>query len=994
MSLSPTSLNSPARLEALRSLDLMDTPPDATFDRLARLAKRLLNAPVCLVSLVDDRRQFFKAAEGLGGWAAEARQTALSHSFCQHVVTSGLPLLVDDAPKHPLVCDNPAIRDLGVIAYLGIPIKSPGGFVVGSFCVIDVKPRSWTPEDVDLLTELAHLVVDAIALRQEGRVRSEVEARLRQEKAILLAVQDSADCAIIGTDVAGLITTFSLGAERMLGYSREEMVGRCTPARIHLQTEMVARAAELTQMNGVAIAPGFEVFLHHAREGKADERELTYVRKDGTTLPVRLSTTALRDGAGALIGFLGVARDISAQKAMDRQVHASEEKLGELLRHAECLVWEAQVSLVSGDWKWSMNVHASGLHRRIAGLDKPERGAGLWYQFLIPEIEEMNRRSRAAMEEGLDGYSQDFRLVQADRTYWLRESVSITPLGPGFFRLVGVVIEITTQKEAEQIRAEMATRLAKLGSQLPGMIYQFKLYPDGSSSFPYASEGIQEIYRVSPTEVQEDASRVFAILHPDDLARVSESIRESARALRTWHCEYRTRFPDGTVRWLQGNSTPEREADGAIMWHGFITDITERKAVEEQLQRAHDAALDAARTKSEFLANMSHEIRTPMNAVVGMSGLLMDTPLSDRQRQMGRTILESAESLLRIIDDILDSSKIEAGKLKIVDEEFDLHAQISQVVSLLGAGARQKGLRFAAELPADIPVRMLGDAGRLRQVLINLAGNAVKFTEKGGVTLTVRSRPATEDRYAFRFEVRDTGIGITRDQVAKLFQPFSQVDGSSTRRFGGTGLGLAISRKLVELMGGVVGCESEPGIGSVFWFELSLPVLRQPADPEGASPRPARPAPAGPRPIRGTKVLVAEDHPANQLFVRMLLETIGVDHEVVADGAKAVDAVARGGFSAVFMDCQMPDVDGYEATRRIRAGRAGDCHRDIPVIALTAHVQDGEREKCLAAGMNEFLSKPLQTDSLLQSLERFGLVEKVSGNSAEAPAGALSRAGS
>ncbi len=428
---------------------------------------------------------------------------------------------------------------------------------------------------------------------------------------------------------------------------------------------------------------------------------------------------------------------------------------------------------------------------------------------------------------------------------------------------------------------------------------------------------------------------------------------------------------DGTRQWLRYEVRPWHnsagEIGGIVM---FTQDITQQKQLQENLATARDQALEASRMKSQFLANMSHEIRTPMNGVLGMTELLLDTPLTEDQMQMGRVIRISGENLLTIINDILDFSKIEAGKLRIEAAEFDLVEQINQTLALLAPRAQARALTLTADLPPDLPAGLSGDAGRIQQVLVNLVGNAIKFTEKGRVQVTVQPQGAVlSGNFAFRVEVQDTGIGLTPEQQARLFEPFTQADGSATRKYGGTGLGLAISRQLLQLMGGRIGLTSEPGQGSTFWFELELPMVRRSAPAAAAVKLPpvAVPPPTA-------RILVAEDNPANQLLMRMMLEKLGLAFDLVGDGEAVLKKLAEGDYAAVIMDCQMPRLDGYETTRRIRSGTAAVRQPRIPIIALTAHAMASDREKCLAAGMDEYVSKPINQVALQGVLRHFGVI--------------------
>jgi signal transduction histidine kinase/CheY-like chemotaxis protein/HPt (histidine-containing phosphotransfer) domain-containing protein len=411
----------------------------------------------------------------------------------------------------------------------------------------------------------------------------------------------------------------------------------------------------------------------------------------------------------------------------------------------------------------------------------------------------------------------------------------------------------------------------------------------------------------------------------------------------------------------------------------------------EQLRERTDELGEASLAKSQFVANMSHEIRTPMNGVIGMASLLQNTPLSAEQRDYVETIGSSGRALMRIIDDILDFSKIESGHLALESVDLAPRQLVAEVIRLFAPLAKAKGIDLAATIEDGVAHVLRGDPGRLRQALVNLVGNAVKFTEKGQVTVRVRAETEEEGAQLVRFAVRDTGIGITPEALGRLFQPFAQADGSTTRRYGGTGLGLVISKRLVELMGGQLGVMSEPGEGSVFWFTARLERSALTARPEAlaaseisagdvaspgdlAPPVPV-PAPASPlgdpgrraRPLRG-RVLVAEDNVVNQKVAARILERLGYEVDVAATGNEAVAAVGQHTYDAILMDGQMPQTDGFEATRVIRA-MEGAHH--TPIIALTASAMHGDRERCLAAGMDDYVSKPVGPEQLEAVLLRW-----------------------
>jgi PAS domain S-box-containing protein len=505
--------------------------------------------------------------------------------------------------------------------------------------------------------------------------------------------------------------------------------------------------------------------------------------------------------------------------------------------------------------------------------------------------------------------------------------------------------------------------LRALVDNLPDFIYA----KDAECRFLLANTSVARHMGTTPDQLLGKTD--FDFFPPDLAVAYSEDERRVMRSGQALiNREEAGLDASGNALTLLTTKVPLRDEQGRVIGIlGIGRDITARVKVEAEVRAAREAAEAANRAKSDFLANMSHEIRTPMNGVLGMADLLMQTRLDPEQQDFAETIRQSGRSLLTVINDILDFSKIEAGKLELESVDMDLRSTVQDVARLLTLQASAKRLKLAVSFDSTIPATVRGDPHRLRQILLNLGGNAVKFTSVGEVSISVLRVPGESAEPVVRFEVRDSGIGIPQDRRGALFQPFSQVDASTTRRFGGTGLGLSIVRRLVELMNGNVGVESEVGVGSTFWFTVRFSACASDALANGT-----KAVPGGADRSHSTaafkRVLIAEDNLVNQRVARHMLEKMGFQVDVVADGRQVVEAWARGGYDLILMDCQMPEMDGYAATREIRR-REGGVSR-IPIIALTAHALKGADEECFASGMDAYLTKPIDREQLRGCLEK------------------------
>ncbi|MCX7228861.1 MAG: PAS domain S-box protein [Burkholderiales bacterium] len=538
-------------------------------------------------------------------------------------------------------------------------------------------------------------------------------------------------------------------------------------------------------------------------------------------------------------------------------------------------------------------------------------------------------------------------------------------------RFVAIRTDITERKRAEAALRQQLHFRAELLDAIPVAIY----YKDARGRFVGMNRALEWLFDIDRhTAIGKTSAEVFSNGYAD--VHIERDREVLARPTRQSY-EMEMPLPDGTPRTLYYSKASMTDAGGTVTGMiGVILDTTERKSLERRLGEAKDAAEAASLAKSQFLANMSHEIRTPMNGIIGMTELVLDTALTQHQRDYLETVRQSADALMDIINDLLDLSKIEAGRMELESIDFGPRALLEHLCRPIALSAQRKSLAFALELGAGVPALARGDPGRLRQVLVNLLGNAVKFTQRGSVTLKVDARtgsaPGGETSIVLDCEVGDTGVGIPADKQGLVFDAFAQADSSTTRRFGGTGLGLAITRRLVETMGGTISVSSTPGLGSRFRFTVAL----RPASEATASPGAAEagdipgllPAdaaadaddPASGRPLR---VLLAEDNAVNQKLASLMLRKLGHEVVVAGDGRQACEQVAQGDFDLVLMDMQMPEMDGIEATRCIR-----DAGHRLPIVAMTANAMDADRERCIAAGMNGFLAKPVRAPALADAI--------------------------
>lgn len=547
-----------------------------------------------------------------------------------------------------------------------------------------------------------------------------------------------------------------------------------------------------------------------------------------------------------------------------------------------------------------------------------------------------------------------------------------------------VSLLLHSQEQAEQIQ-ESEQRFRDVSEAAGEYIWEM----DENAVYTFITERVKDVKGYSADELI--GQSMLDLVHRDDVEKVKQSLAKSAIDCAPFSIEHRDAIKSGEVVWEHVSGIPLFDDDGNLKgYRGACLSITDRKRYEREILDAQKKAEAASRAKSEFLANMSHEIRTPMNGVLGMAQLLAETELTEKQKHYIGVLNQSGRLLMTVLNDILDYSKIEAGKLVLEQRAFSPEQAVNDVYELLKNSAYEKGILLSINLDPVCPEFLVGDAIRFRQILLNLMNNAIKFTEQGRVGVSVVCEKKNDRYVTMKVRVEDTGIGISEQAQKNLFVSFNQVDSSGTRKFRGTGLGLAISKRLVELMGGDIGVESVEGKGSVFWFNILLDVadvsidntdvleLQKPFRAPEIEVNETRDvyqvtsADNSNNHISGKQILLVEDNIANQLVATGMMSELGLDVVVANNGIQALEQMASKKFDMVFMDCQMPEMDGYEATRIIREQEA---YKNIPIVALTANVMVSDREKCIQSGMDDFMGKPFKLSQMVAMLHKWLLDE-------------------
>jgi two-component system sensor histidine kinase/response regulator len=755
-------------------------------------------------------------------------------------------------------------------------------------------------------------------------------AALSESEAFMRTLTETGQASLIVTDRNDRVRHANSQWLQLFGYTRGELA-TLAAQDVHADGE-AARARLFAQMHS---------------DGALRHCETRFRRKDGSEFWGLVDSARVRI-AGEMLRVTWITDNTDE--------HAAAERLRALAAEQELLLQNLQVGIVyTGDGKL---LRANPRFAEMFGFADTDSLVGRGSACLYPDETELKRFGAEVGKAFAAGqvYSGEWKAARQDGSTFDAYARARAISHPGYqYATIWMIDDITERK-----RSEEALRVAHKA--------QLAIFEAASVGIGILREGVvlrcnrrlEEIFGYEAGELDGRPTRIW---YASDEAYAEGRRIANERIGHSSRHDLLLQRKDGTPFWcrMQARYIDPNSTHGSV-W--VMEDVTEENQTAEALREAKRLADEATQAKSMFLANMSHEIRTPMNAIIGMSHLALKTGLTPRQRDYIAKVHGAGTALLGIVNDILDFSKIEAGKLEIEHVPFELAQVLSNVGTLLEGKAGEKGLALTVDLAPDVPPALVGDPLRLGQVVTNLVGNAIKFTDQGHVAVQVRLLERLADGVRLQLEVRDSGIGMDAAQTARLFQAFSQADGSTTRKYGGTGLGLTISKRLVEAMGGAIAVDSAPGRGSRFWFSVRLGV----AERTGSAAMPM-PEALEPMPLRGVRLLLAEDNEINQQIAVELLESAGAAVTVAGNGQLALDLLAGGAaFDAVLMDLQMPVMDGMQATARIRADAR---FAQLPIIAMTAHAMVEERERCLAAGMVDHITKPIDPPTMLRTLARW-----------------------
>lgn len=902
----PIPENESERLQALYKYDILDSFSEEEFDRLTKLASIICGVPIALITLIDKDRQWFKSNLGMDG-----TETQRDVSFCQYAIMNNNIMEVEDATKDQRFVDNPFVtEDPNIRFYAGHPLIDPDGYALGTLCVIDRKAGKLSKEQMEALALLAEEVVSQIVSRKKNKEKDKLEN--------LFNLSIDFIC-LAGMD--GYFKKVNPAFTTILGWSSEELLTRPIFDFIH-PADVAITKAELEKLGKGEKTIGFEP---------------RFKTKDGKYLKIRwMANPDVSTGDIYVIGRYDFEREM-----WEKNLMASEEKHRRFYENSQGLMCMHDLD---GNF---MSINPAGA--ASVGYTVEE----LKYKSLFDLVPSL---AWSALQAYLDeiktkGASKGLmKVMHKDgilKTWMYNNIISEGPIK----YVIGTAVDITERVTLEKEIKESNRRFFKVFDNNPVSMILSNIE---TSKIEYVNEVFLETFGFTKEEVIGKTLVELQIISAEERERNLAAMKE-AGYMRSVEQQFTKK--NGDKIWVMTSLEAVEFNESAFILSSLFN-IDERKKMEEEMKHAKEKAEQAVVAKNSFLANMSHEIRTPMNAIIGYTELLAQSNLDEEQREHVSYVKTAGGNLLAIINDILDFSKIESGKIALESAPFNLRQTLKAIYNLLNVRAAEKGLEYNFFLDANLPEYVLGDSVRLNQILVNLIGNAIKFTAKGHVTVSVKKIAEDADSHRFKFSVQDSGIGIPPDKAELIFERFTQANTETTRKFGGTGLGLSIAKSLVELQGGEMLLKSEVDKGSEFYFELSYKKV------DSMAIEPLQKGFVPQKLLSDLKILLCEDNTLNQKLAKRVINKFGFQVEIAGNGKIGIEKLQKEKFDLVLMDLQMPEMDGYQAVMAIR----NDLNMQIPIIAMTAHSLVGEKEKCLEIGMNDYIGKPFTQEELYMKI--------------------------
>jgi PAS domain S-box-containing protein len=909
-----------ARQDALRGYAMSVVPIDNLAQNLAREAATLRLA-ASLVDVTDPDETVPIFSQGTPARAGASLRVNLP------VVFGGRSWRLDLAPVRPDLLPGET-RD-GRLMLAGAVLLT---FLTGLFVLTEAGLS------IAVAVEVQHRTAE---LSGEVIVRRRLEAQARESEARFRTIFDNSTDLLQSVDALGGFVQVNPAWKRLLGYSDDDLK--------HLNLFDVVAPEDAAIVEGL--------LLRLIRGEQVGTFDVTMLCKDGRRVVLEGNVSAhIQEGAPLVTR--GIFRDVTTRKIAEEQLATVRERLGLALRGSKLALWDLDVEtgrvFMSEDWGAIVGGERRDIVVPIASL------SAIVHPDDLPGI---TAAAFSSFKGQRPEYLVEHRVRTADgRWKWIQSHGMVTERSANgrALRMTGTNADIDARKHAEEAMVAAERRLREVTDGLPGAVYQFQWAGGSRVHFNFLSAGVLDLLGVGREAIIRAPRLVFAAIVKEDRHAFLQSLSTAiSSGSLEWSHEFRVLRKDGRVVWTR--SVASRLGTGSdAVWNGYWVDISSLIEAERTLREARDAAESANRAKSAFLAAMSHEIRTPMNAILGMVELLEISSTNREHRDMLGVINASSQSLLQILNDVLDLSKVEAGHLTLAPVPSSLGELVRSVALTFADGARRKGLALEWHADTSLAPRLLFDPARLRQVLLNLVGNGVKFTEAGTVSIRARVAEARPEAQRIEIVVKDSGIGISREDQYRLFQPFVQADAPSSRNRGGTGLGLAISRRLAELMNGSLTLASDPGHGTTVTLSLELGVVSgaaADAQADSGLELPALP-PGGSRLGPRRRILVVDDNEFNRAVLARQVAALGYEAEQASDGEEALQLVGQHDYALILADCQMPGMDGFEFAREVRKAEAAGGRERIPIVAWTANVMPDDVAACRDAGMDDVLAKP------------------------------------